>query len=1002
MSNNSVSFASILAKLAMGVSQVSYETQEEKTPESKSSPPPSKDERKKIADTLDTTEKELKRKSTATEDATKLRAQLDKTIEELEKTYTPAAAATEAFVKLAEKRTQEAMTQEADKKAAEALMQQATALREEQKKMKATLDKLKEIQKQAKEDAEKGTMDVNRLKRETEQALKIYFKTADPKMIAERYGLSLDSNFSFDLNTDFMRLTKAEDNRNFNLRYGMGAEHTWVDNYWTLTPKGFKSITIGAVAQHELVTTRMMFDTATELLQRNAKGTTAPVARLNMNINAQDMEKKPEAYKGIFGHPVEAFRPSVINNSTSSSSPISKPETFRAAMDAFTRGEGTRTVKMDNGTVTYGLPALAMPILGNSSGNRNWGSAPDPTIIKNFHPHHMNIGTAEFPAFDHTNQRNPKAPGHIESYSTQNSGVHAVIKRPRWNEDGTPIRVQYLHPKHVELIEENLWRLAGYPRTPTAAELDDETKYPAALVKALKEDKEILVDLIRKSEGSNAEGLNDNLKGTSFSAPTANGVLLAAQVMYPTASKEEIIDAFCSSCVPIRYRQMPDESNILKKVPIEVKDDVTYLVDKKTGYVYSPMAGFGEFIVDKNATKEKPDSWMKMLARLEAMQQERLKLTGGGKRKTTVEVGEGTFKRTVELNGQPMPMTLELDKGKETVTDAMKKTAQQHEDAVMEAFRNVERYNDASIVIDESYPIHQLIKNREYQKAWDELKKGFTPMISENDPYMKEAEAAVKKALVNDEHAYEFNVLPTQDVSVLNTALRVKFKDTSREDRYLILESPDGTRIPMTLSNTTDGVAVTSTPGFMRKPAAGTWKIYTHSPLDMEHTTLAINGTERNPALGIVDVRETVLPDFEKREARHADLPAKNIMTPVTNPHQHLRDMHNPPKPEEKTKPKQVIAPTTRQEFQEYLEEFLKKSNLRKGGFIPEGKLEKVSSRTAPTQNPAIDDALEQMRKTLASAELMFTGTSYKAPLPTATTKQESPLAFKQAKTAMG
>ena len=583
-----------------------------------------------------------------------------------------------------------------------------------------------------------------------------------------------------------------------------------------------------------------------------------------------------------------------------------------------------------------------------------------------------------------TNRRDEKAPPHIENYSTQNATVHAVIRRPRWNDDGTPVRTQYLNPDYEKIVEENLWRLTGKPGIPSEKELDDEASFPAPMVKALRDDKKALLEAIMRSEGSDAAGLNSNLQGTSFAAPTAGGVMLAASILYPNASKEEIMDAFCSSCVPITHRQMPHD--FWEKAPTETRDDVTYLADAKTGYLYSPMAGFGEFLLDKKATQEKPDSWLKMVARLEAMEKERLRITGNGKRKTTVEVGEGTFKRTVELNGQPTPVTLELTKGTAQITDDMKKRAQATQDRVMEAFRDVDRYNDSSIIIPDDSPIAKLITERKYQEALDLLKKDYAgegKMLAYGDVYLKAAETAVENALKEREQAYSFTVKPDQDACCTLASLRLKFKTT--QDEYVVLEAPDGTRIPMLLSSRTDNVAVTSTPGVMRKSAAGTWKVYSRSELDMDNTSLVISGTERNKDLGIIDVRETVLPAFELREVKDRTPPGKNIMPPIADPHAALRLLHNPP-PEPEKKGKTKVSPSTRQEFQLNLEEFIEKSNLRKGGYIPEGKIEKTSRRN---DAPFMEQLTGRLADALADARLVLGSGESMARLPTTAKPQK-------------
>src|SRR5690606_2026006 len=120
-------------------------------------------------------------------------------------------------------------------------------------------------------------------------------------------------------------------------------------------------------------------------------------------------------------------------------------------------------------------------------------------------------------------------------------------------------------------------------------------------------------------EGVDEKGQTKDLRGTSFACPTAAGVQMAARLFYPDASEAEIIDAFCSSCVPVTHRRDVD----MFGRPADLRDDVPFIVDKEKGYAYSPMIGFGEFVMDPKATKEKPDSWMKMMARLEEMKKVR-------------------------------------------------------------------------------------------------------------------------------------------------------------------------------------------------------------------------------------------------------------------------------------------------------------------------------------------------------------------------------------------
>lgn len=954
------------------------------TPED-NTPPPTEKERNEVAENLNKKEKALKIAATDQKDNARIITQLDKTVTGLTAIYAPMQKENAELQALLEDRSKKVIRDEAQEKEVAELAKRVAAIQEETTKMKATIDRLQAIQEETTKGAQDRKIETNRLRREVKSALDTYFKVADPKMIAERYNVPMDSNFSFNIIPDFIRRTKDDKPRDNQLKYGLGAEHTWDEHYWGITTDGVYSIHLKSIGQHEQVTTRVMYDQATELLAREASAIKAPVARLGITVNTGDREKHPEVFEHILGHEVEAFRPTVINNSTSSWYDMHDAEDFKKRRDFFTKDENTTTFKMDNGTVTYGLPDVAQPIIGNAAGNREWDDEPDPTYVKNFHPYHINIGASETPAKTDTNLRDDNAPDHIESYSSQNSAVHAIIKRPRWNKDGTPISVQYINPDYREIVEANLWKLTGAEKTPTQEELDDEKKYPPEKVLALKKDLAVFLDMILSSQRTDEKGINSNLKGTSFSAPTANGVILAASILYPDASKAELIDAFCSSCKPITRRQMPDKSNILEKFPVEIKNDVTYLVDTQKGYMYSPMAGFGEFNIRDDATAQDPDSWLKMRDRLETMKQERIKLTANGKRKTTVEVGEGTFTRETVIDGQPEHVTVELTKGREITTPEMQKQAQHQQDRVMEAFKTLERNNDASIVIDSSYPIHKLITERKYDEAVAALKTDSGILLSETDPYYKEVLAVVKDAKKHEEHSYGFEVFPSQDSCCLMTALRLKFKDKDHYNHYAVLEGPDGTQIPLRLSASKEGVVVTSTPGFMRKPTQGTWKLHTRGALDSEKTQLTISGTERKAELGILDVRETVLPKIEKKEARYAALAEKNIMKPIANPHAYLRDLHDPKietPVEEKKKQTESDIPSSRQEFQLEIERFIEESQLRKKGFIPDGKLKKVSmfnpasqqpqSDIAQTSNVPMGNLTTQLGNILANANVIF------------------------------
>lgn len=943
MQNYGARWLQILALMTVGVAAAA------------DTPTPSREDRDKADTALKTKETEFKRKTTAVDDGTKLRLNLSKSIEALEKTYTPFAKEVEEMTALAKKRADDA-AQANDRdavKAATILQERATAMEAEIAKMRDTLANLKAIQKKAEEESDLGQREINRLKLEVQKALLTYFKTADPAMISQRYGIQLDRNFSFD-SAEFMKVTGGGDPKNWLARYGLGAERPWDDRFTYVDEKGWHTITLKGVAQHEQVTTRDMYDMATRLLQQKIPGMRAPVGRYGLMVNEGDRKGNPEAFKGVYGHPVDAFRPSVINNSTGAWTALNREDVFRELMDYYTRGDDAVTYKAENGSITYGLPPIGRPIVGNASGNSGWGFVPDTTAIQNFYPTHMNIGTVTIPLAKDSNKRDDKAPHEVEYYSSSNTGVHALIQRPRYNTDGTEIKFQYLNPKFEEILEDNLWRLAGKPGIPTAEDLTDEKKYPPELVAAVKHDKEIFLKVIREREGVDEKGFTPDLRGTSFAAPTANGVILAARELYPTASESEIIDAFCSACVPILNRRTVDEMGR----PKDLVSDVPYIINKKNGYCYSPMVGFGEFVMDENRSKEHPDSWMRMLDRLEAMQQARKKLPNA-----TVEVGNGPDKRTVANNGQPSFVTLELTKAKEVVPEAAKKLTEELQAEVMVAFKAARSAYNLPAMKD-SDPIMKHLNSRQYREALDLLKKeveeaskgGILDLFPKlpgvldagfmvggvKQLSMKQAEAAVEKTEKMSQHTYQFNVYDTQDICCTMAALRLHFKDMNRTDDFVVLESPDGTRIPIIMGSSHDwqgtptGVAVSSTPGFMRKSAAGTWKLYTRQELDLEGTELVLSGTERNSKL--TDVR-MILSDIEQKEAKkRTDIPAANLVN-IADPHQYLREWSGVEGSGKQLKRRKTsTSPSTRQEFQEYLQDLILNSRVIKK-MVQEGRM---------------------------------------------------------------
>jgi hypothetical protein len=983
MANNMVRWYQVMALLTVGSAITAVAGSEI----------PSKTDRDKADSELRTKEQDLKHRSTAIDDSVKLRANLAKSIEALEKTYTPLAKEADDMTAQAKKRITEAKASgNADAiKSAEQFKEQADAMQIELQKMQVALESLQKLKKQADEQHDMDQKAVNRLKLDLQKALQTYFRTADPAMIAQRYGVPLDINFSFNA-TEFMKVTNGGDPQNWLSRYGLVAEHTWDERFTYMGKDGRKTITLKGISQHEQVTTRDMYEMATKLIQAKVPGMKAPVGRFGLTRNWGHFKNDHDPYQGVFGHPVDAFRPSVLSNSTGAWSPLNEWDAFRELIDHHTKGEGATTYNAPNGTITYGLPPMGRPILVNASGNSGYGFVPDTTNIQNFFPNHVNIGTVTIPVDARTGKRDEKAVREVESYSTSNAGVHGVIMRPRYEKDGTEITFQYLNPNFERTLEENLWKLAGKAGIPTPEQLADEKEYPPELVKAIAEDKAAFIQVILRNEGVDAKGQTKNLRGTSFACPTAAGVLMAARLYYPNASEAEITDAFCSSCVPIMNRRDVDAFGR----DADLKDDIPYIVDMKKGYAYSPTVGFGEFVMDPvNPTPENSPSWFKMLGRLEAMQKAREKMSNA-----PVTVGHGPDKRTVNLNGQPSLVSLEMNKFTEIVTEEDKKRVSTLEKNITEAFENVDKLHGGQVMKDGE--ISKQIKSGQYRKALELLKEKTSKAILPIDllpppglggalalplgemaktDTMSKAEAAVAQAEKMKQRTYQFTVLEGQDLCTTMSALRLKFKDMNKTDSFVILESPDGTRIPIIMGSSQDwrgmptGVAVASTPGFMRKSAAGDWKLYTREELDPNGTELFLYGTERNAKLGILDVRETVLNELERAEAKQrTNVPAKNLLA-IADPHKHLRTMNGlEGTPSAKREKATEITPSSRQKFQEYFEELINKSRTietlkEKGIEAPatNGHIEKVSLNETGQTDRALGVAIASMASQLSS-----------------------------------
>jgi hypothetical protein len=374
--------------------------------------PPTYAERDDVQKRLDKAKGSHEAKRVEVEKTTAMLDNLGKSIDALEKTLEPLAKVTD----------DEDIRKEADK-------------------MRETLTKLKSIRTKTQTDLDKGRTNANALQRELQTTLKEYFSKADPKMIANNFGVPFDG-VDFAGTPLYRELTSGDPLAP--RHYALGAEHTWDDRVWWSDKGGWKSVNMKAISQHEMVTTRDVYDMAERLVKKQTPGAQIPVARAGLMVNQSHLKKHPEAYQHIFGN--KSFTPSVINNSTGSQIDLEKPELFRELLDLYTRGEGTRTFKVDGTQVTYGLPAIGMPILCNSAGNSHWHAKPDFNAVKSFFPHRLNIGSTAIPAIDdNTNRRNDKAPSEIEDYSSGCS-VDALIQRPRWNKDGTPVKTQYVSP----------------------------------------------------------------------------------------------------------------------------------------------------------------------------------------------------------------------------------------------------------------------------------------------------------------------------------------------------------------------------------------------------------------------------------------------------------------------------------------------------------------------------------------------------------------------------
>jgi hypothetical protein len=280
----------------------------------------------------------------------------------------------------------------------------------------------------------------------------------------------------------------------------------------------------------------------------------------------------------------------------------------------------------------------------------------------------VRVGVTAVPAKHDANWRDNSKPSELEVYSSPVADFS--IARPRWNADGSPIIQQWLSKNHVAIIEDNLWKLVGEEHgTPTPQRLAEIKVDHPGMYEALQRDLKVFTAALREANGfdpEDASGLHGNLRGTSFSSPTAAGVMLAARTKFPDASEEEVIAAALSACLPLRHRQMPGDA--------PTQDDLLSLVDKKAGWRYAPKGtGYGEFVIREDATQQNPDSWIRMKNILQAMRDERMKMTDNGKSITKTMVGTGADKHEIVKNGQPTPMTIEMPTLKSTPTEATTK-----------------------------------------------------------------------------------------------------------------------------------------------------------------------------------------------------------------------------------------------------------------------------------------------------------------------------------------
>jgi len=768
----------------------------------------------------------------------------------------------------------------------------------EAEKIQNTYNELLAIQARGKADVEQKLT----------KSLEHYFKIADPKMIAELSGIEWDG-------VEFVGTSKYRDRTGDRpgrgQHYALGAEPTWDDEYYWQDGKGdWQWIKLKAITQHEQITTDIIHRTARRLLRKVIAGIEPEVGRVGIMINERSLYSHPDAYKHIFGN--INWPPDVVNDSTGGHSFLQRKGVFRDVMNKITRGEGTRTFPGAGYEVTYGLSQIGYLPVCIAAGNDGRYGYSEFGMGNHFFPYRLNIGAASVPSLkNEVRRRDDNALAEIDPYSQ--GFADAVMQRPQWDRDGNPIKTQRLNPEYKEILAENLWRVCGavtgrgYKGAPSVEELKDKTAYPPALVEEMNEKIKILCEHVMTEEGTDNQGMVVNLSGTSFASPVAAGVILAARTLFPDASEAEIISAFLSSCQPILQRQLSEDSP-------EVKEPVLYLTDEKTGYRFAPRdAGHGEFVLKEHGF----DSWENMQIELLRMKKERSKLTyDDGRAITSVWVGKGEERRLVPRDGKPPHETLELNDFKDETTDAMKKQNTELREAVMSAFKEAEHATAFSFLKD-WHRINECLENHAYLDALDWLKveheyqmkqeiKGNTYDLDVDNTRWQsvhKAAEAVRKTELDSRYSYSVIVPRDRDLCITIPALRTKAPE---EDRFVVLENPAGLKVPTIMSSSFGYQQIGSTTGFMNQPAAGTWKIHTSKALDLSiskerdlstgkevdvpNSSLVIGGTQRDPKLNLIDVRETVLREMEKEDAvKRTTLPPENKLT-ITDPHALLRE----------------------------------------------------------------------------------------------------------------